>query len=116
MNVSRITDIEILDESPLLGAAAGKPEMITAVMKLLPGKYGAPERAVLHFANYECSPGVDEEGGMLLNVKYNAEDEMELLIRVLSFGPLVRVLEPASLAEKVVERLRRQAELNPFRF
>ena len=39
---------------------------------------------------------------------YEAFDETELVIRVLSFGPMVKVIEPESFVEKVRERIFRQ--------
>ena len=46
-----------------------------------------------------------------LRLRYDREDETELLIRVLSFGPMVKVTAPARLVAQVQARLRRQAAL-----
>lgn len=46
-----------------------------------------------------------------LTLRYDREDETELLIRVLSFGPVLKVVSPDSFIDKVMERLRKQFEL-----
>jgi predicted DNA-binding transcriptional regulator YafY len=43
-----------------------------------------------------------------LHLTYDFEDETELLIRILSFGPFVEVLEPLSLREQIIDRLKAQ--------
>ena len=40
-----------------------------------------------------------------LRIRYYENDETEMLIRVLSFGPYVKVLEPESFIELVKQRL-----------
>ena len=46
-----------------------------------------------------------------LTLRYDREDETELLIRVLSFGPVLKVVSPDSFIDKVKERLRKQFAL-----
>ena len=55
---------------------------------------------MLHFANYEKRTEYDEERGKwICSICYDKEDEPELLIDVLSFGPVVRVLGPEAVGE-----------------
>jgi len=42
---------------------------------------------------------------------YNREDETELLIRILSFGPVIKVLAPDDLIASLASRLQKQQEL-----
>ena len=42
---------------------------------------------------------------------YNKGDETEMVIRILSFGPLLQVQEPASFIELMRQRLRKQLAL-----
>lgn len=42
---------------------------------------------------------------------YNKSDETEMVIRILSFGPLLRVQEPASFIELLRKRLQKQLAL-----
>ena len=112
MNVSRIADAALDESSPLVYADI-EPETRTAVMKVSRER-DTPERAMIHFSNYECTSRLNDKEEIVMNVKYNAEDEMELLIRVLSFGPLIHVFEPDSLMSKIKERLQRQANLKSY--
>lgn len=43
---------------------------------------------------------------------YDPADETELLIRILSFGPVIKVLGPKGFLDQVKERIRRQIALN----
>ena len=42
---------------------------------------------------------------------YNKSDETEMVIRILSFGPFLRVQEPAGFIELLRYRLRKQLAL-----
>lgn len=69
------------------------------------------ERVMLHFAHFEKSAEKREDGSCVLHIKYDASDETEMVIRVLSFGPCVRVVEPESFAALVRQRLEMQKKL-----
>ena len=71
----------------------------------------ALERAMLHFANYEKETRQISDTVYHMKCSYNKSDETEVLIRILSFGPMLRVLEPASFVKQINERLLRQAKL-----
>lgn len=67
---------------------------------------------MLHFANYEKHTEYDEDHKCwLCSIYYDLADETELLIDILSFGPVVQVLEPKTFVGQVRERVRRQHEL-----
>ena len=71
----------------------------------------ALERAMLHFANYEkTTKKIDEDTWECL-IYYNSSMETELLIEVLSFGPMVQVIGPPSFLAQVKRRLAKQMEL-----
>lgn len=63
------------------------------------------ERALLHFAHFEKQAERTEDGRYILRLKYYENDETEIVIRVLSFGPCVKVLEPQSFVKLIKERL-----------
>ena len=66
------------------------------------------ERALLHFAHFEKQAERLEGNQSLLHLKYDESDETEMVIRILSFGPLVQVLAPDALAQLVRDRLKKQ--------
>ena len=68
----------------------------------------AMERFMLHFAHFEKQAEKLDEQHYLVKVKYAHDDEPEMVIRILSFGPMVEVLESESFRNLVVEKLKRQ--------
>ena len=72
----------------------------------------ALERVMLHFAHFEKRAEKIDDKHYRLNIKYDGDDETELLIRILSFGPLVKVEAPESFVALVRERLSRQMKCN----
>lgn len=65
----------------------------------------ALERAMLHFAHFEKQAERIDDNNYILKLRYYENDETEIVIRVLSFGPCVRVLEPESFENLIKERL-----------
>lgn len=65
----------------------------------------AMERVMLHFAHFEKQAERIDDNHYILRIKYYENDETEVVIRVLSFGPYVRVIEPESFVELIRKRL-----------
>lgn len=65
----------------------------------------ALERAMLHFAHFEKQAERVDSKKYILRLKYYEYDETEIVIRVLSFGPYVKILEPQSFVNLIKERL-----------
>ena len=73
----------------------------------------ALERCMLQFASWEKQTEYDEEkGSYICRIFYDGQDETELLIRILSFGPVVKVLGPEGFLKQVKERVHKQFEIN----
>ena len=72
---------------------------------LITDERNALERAMLHFAHFEKQAERTDGDKYILRLKYYENDESEIVIRVLSFGPCVRVLEPQSFVDLIKERL-----------
>lgn len=75
-------------------------------------KRNALERIMIHFAHFEKQAEKLSEDKYRLKIFYNSNDETELVIRVLSFGPLVKVIEPEHFKNLIIERLIKQKNLN----
>ena len=69
----------------------------------------AVERFLMEFAPYErqTERGSDS-GDCTVRIWYDTQDETELLIRLLSFGPVLEILGPPALRQKGAERVERQ--------
>ena len=68
----------------------------------------ALERSMLHFAHFEKEAERMDDKTYKVTLQFYTSDETELLIRILSFGPLIRVTEPESMVESIKERLKKQ--------
>lgn len=76
------------------------------------GERNSLERCMLHFANYEKHTEYDEEqNAWICSIYYDTADETELLIEILSFGPVVQVLGPEPFLRLVRARVKRQHQL-----
>lgn len=68
----------------------------------------ALERVMLHFSDLEKETVRLDETHYRVMLYYKQSDETEILIRILSFGPVLRVLEPGPFLDLIRERLNRQ--------
>ena len=74
----------------------------------------ALERVLLHFAHFEKEVEKADDGKYKVTFKYEKDDETEIVIRVLSFGPLVKVVSPQSFVELIKKRLKMQKSCGLF--
>lgn len=73
----------------------------------------ALERCMLQFASWEKQTEYDENKNCYIcRIFYDGQDETELLIRILSFGPVVKVLGPEGFLMQVKERIKKQSVMN----
>ena len=68
----------------------------------------AMERFMLHFAHFEKQAEKLDKKHYLVKIKYAHDDETEMVIRILSFGPMVEVLGSESFRKLVIEKLKKQ--------
>lgn len=72
----------------------------------------ATERFFMEFAPYEKSTLSDSgDGKCIVKIWYDYQEETELLIRLLSFGPVIEILEPPEFRRQAKKRIVRQYEL-----
>ena len=86
---------------------APKPQSRTVEFELTDQR-NALERVLLHFAHFEKEAERLEDGRYLVRIVYDRDDETEMVIRILSFGQMVKVVSPESFAELIKDRLIRQ--------
>ena len=71
----------------------------------------AMERVMLAFAHFEKSAVQISDDVYQLTLNYDSFDETELVVRVLSFGPMVKVIEPEGFRNLIQERIFKQIKL-----
>ena len=108
INLGRITRCERCAQEGEASFSQRIPRGPRSVVFELVDERNALERALLHFAHFEKQAERMEGNRCRVTVKYNKDDETEIVIRVLSFGPMIRVTAPEHFVNLIKERLRRQ--------
>ena len=85
----------------------------TMTLKVLDER-NALERVMLHFAHFEKQAEKLDKKHYLVKIKYALADETEMVIRILSFGPLVEVIGSENFRNLVIERLKKQKNCGLF--
>ena len=110
VNLSRMTAVQILGPWTEEEYCPPREREKTLVMELYDNR-NALERAMLHFSDLEKETERIGDRRYRITLHYRQGDETEILIRILSFGPVLKVTEPASMAAQIRQRLARQTAL-----
>ncbi len=105
VNLARIADCAVC--GPAQPSDASVQTVRRTVTLKLRNERNTPERVLLHFAHLE-KQAVREENHWLVHLHYDAADETEMLIRILSFGPMVEVIAPEQFRNLIIARLKAQ--------
>lgn len=111
INLARILDIRPCHAADLLERELDAPVMKPLTLRII-DRRNALERVMLHFAHFEKQTERIDEMNYRMTLKYDAQDETEMVIRVLSFGPMVEVEGPSAFRNLIRERLVRQRRLD----
>ena len=68
----------------------------------------ALERVMLHFSHLEKKAEKLDDKNYRITLNYNKDDETEILIRILSFGPMIKVISPDSFIKQLKNRIDKQ--------
>ena len=85
-----------------------KPVIYDTVTVKIRDERNAMERFMLHFAHFEKQAEKLDRKNYLVRIKYAHDDEPEMVIRILSFGPMVEVVGSESFKKLVIEKLKKQ--------
>ena len=111
VNIAKMRFCSIYHGEEKLTKRLQRPTKYSTVTIKITDKRNALERVMMHFAHFEKQAERIDKETYLLKVKYDVKDEAEIVIRTLSFGPMVEVVEPQSFIELIKERLLRQMKL-----
>lgn len=106
INLSRIQECQILKE-----AAYTSDQVLRNVQTVtleLSDERNALERVLLHFSHLEKEVKKLDDTHYQITLHSDWKDETELLIRILSFGPQLKVTAPEGFQERIRDRLRKQ--------
>ena len=107
INLARITECRIPEKIYGTDFENLEKQYGTFTLKIN-NQRNALERCMLHFAHFEKRAEKISEDEYMLTVKYDRDDTTELVIRVLSFGPMVEVTGPEDFRNLIIERLKKQ--------
>lgn len=108
INISRIQSCELCKESGALTFSKAIPPKPRELMLDLWDERNALERALLHFAHLKKEVEKVEDKRYRLKLTYDKSDETEMVIRILGFGPFVKVVEPEHFKKLMIHRLMQQ--------
>ena len=116
MNIGRIT--KIVDTGRIFRTPVSVDDYFSSMKNGSPAvinvktERNGVERFMLEFASYEKHTVRDlETGRYTVELWYDKQNETELLIQLLSFGPVIEIVGPPELRKQAKMRIDRQAEL-----
>lgn len=110
INMARVYSCELLEPcDPTAAALPGDPS--EELVMLLHDERNGLERVLLHFSHFEKETLKLGDCLYQIRLRYDREDETELLIRVLSFGPVLEVTAPAAFIQLMRDRICKQSAL-----
>lgn len=105
INVAGLLSVTVTDE-PAVDIVDRRRE--ATVVLSVEDKRNSLARALLHFSDLQKETTAVEGDRWQMTLHYEKEDETEILIRILSFGPFLKVLSPESMRRKLIARLEKQ--------
>ena len=111
INLSRITHCKAVPDGEYYPYRM--PEMASLTFELEDSRH-AMERVLLHFSHLEKETKRLDDTHYRVTLRYDRTDETEMVIRILSFGPFIRVIEPESFIELLRKRIQKQKDLTPI--
>ena len=110
INLVRIRTVTLLDEFSCEDVKPRENKKKELCFELF-DKRNALERIMLHFSHLEKETKKLSNELYKVTLKYYQEDETEILIRILSFGPMIKVISPQSFIDQIKHRLNKQNRL-----
>ena len=111
INLSRLTDCEpALRQAP----APPHPQPPAKLTFELTDTRNALERVLLHFSHLQKKTDRLDDNHYRITLCYDRRDETEMVIRVLSFGPMIRVTAPEHFVGLLRQRIERQMQFAAY--
>lgn len=108
VNLARIVSCRPYDRPFEAATAAEKRRNCEKVEFELYDRRNALERVLMHFAHFEKEAVKISDDKYRVTVSYDKADKVEMVIRILSFGPMIRVTAPDRFVGLIKERLMSQ--------
>lgn len=106
INLGRIKECKILNETYVLPDNLIDRE--DEVVLEITDTEEALERIMMHFSLLEKKTEEIGENTYRMTLRFDRDETLDILIRILSFGPIIKVIEPVNFKEKIKERIMKQ--------
>ncbi len=107
INLSRIMECVPAEHGDRMALKEASEDTVTFELE---DRRNALERVLLHFSHLEKETKRLDENHYRVTLRYDRQDEIEMVIRILSFGAAVKVTEPESFIRLLRERIQKQKE------
>ena len=107
INLSRITACEPAYSNETISLKEAPSRTITFELE---DRRNAMERVLLHFSHLEKETKRLDDRRYRVTLKYDSNDETEMVIRILSFGAAIKVTEPETFIALLRERIEKQKQ------
>ena len=111
INLSRVNRVQLLDPWEDSEYRLPRDKEIVIKMELYDSR-NALERVMLHFSDLEKETEKIDAKNYRITLYCRKEDETEILIRILSFGPVLKVTGPDKMVSRIRDRINRQNSLD----
>ena len=108
LRLSRMKNIAFCADAAENFVLSGEKTEQRKVVLRIRDERNAMERAMLQFADYRKNTQRSDDKNYRCEIFYDREDETELLIEILSFGPMIRVEGDEHFLALIKERLKKQ--------
>lgn len=105
INLGRIVSCVPVEDTYKITPGKRNPSRPRKIVMELVDERKALERVLLHFAHFKKQAEKIDEKHYRITVYYDKDDETEMVIRVLSFGPMIKVTAPVHFIELIKKRL-----------
>ena len=108
INLGRIITCEPYTEEFVVSKRRSSNRRLRVVEFELIDERNALERVLLHFAHFKKQAQRLDGDKYKISINYAKDAETEILIRILSFGPMIRVIGPNDFVKLIKDRLKKQ--------
>lgn len=105
INLGRIISCRRCDNPPKIKSMKHNKALPRRVILELTDCRNVLERVLLHFVHFKKTAERIDKDRYTVTIHYDKEDETEVVIRVLSFGPLVKATAPEHFINLIKQRL-----------
>ncbi|MGN0478992.1 MAG: WYL domain-containing protein, partial [Hominenteromicrobium sp.] len=113
VNLGRIVSCTRCEQPRAVTPGKRNPARPRSVTFELTDERKALERVLFHFAHFKKQAERLDGNRYRITVFYDKDDETEVVIRILSFGPMLRVTAPQHFVELLKQRLIEQKNCAP---